>query len=222
MKKVSLILISIVGMIMLTSCGSKEQVDVSRNESSKEMVSPKDGFEDLNGNLVTRKEFKEQQKSYYDLIKQEKFFEAMDVEEKLKANAHLSGLSQEMIDEMHDNHNALVDLMEIKDKMKRAKEENQPVYEGEIIRQMDELKETKTKTKIVNELITKYDKDREKLFSELAKKPGNQRYKEGKRSDGNEDFDENGELKNPGGFVVDQDPISDESVKTSDDVYGND
>lgn len=222
MKKISLIIISIVGIVMLTSCGSQEQADISEDKNSKEMMTKKNGFEDLNGNIVTSKEFKEQQKSYYKLIKKEQFSEAIDVEEELRANAHLSGLSQEMLDEMSDNHNALVSLMEIKNKMEQAEEENQPVYEGEIISKIDELKETETKTKVVNRLITKYDKEREKLFSELAKKTGNKRYKKVKSSDGNEDFDENGELKNPGGVVVDQDPISDESVKISDDVYGND
>ena len=222
MKKRLLLIVSLIGMILLTACGNKEQVNTPENEESKRAATSKGGFEDVGGNFITAKEFKAQQESYYDFIKKEQFSEALDVEETLKANAHLSGLSQEMVSEMHDNHNALMNLDEIKDKMKAAEEENRPEYEGEIIRQIETLKETKTKTKSVNELIAKCDIEREKIFSELAKKPGNKRYEKASSREGNEDFDSEGNVKDRGGVRVDQDPISEENVKTSDDVYGND
>lgn len=222
--KKEIIIVSALSLILLVGCGKKaveETVSENSVPVSSEQTS-EDGFEDLNGKFITSEEFKQQQESYYDLIKAEQFYEALDIAESLKANAHLSGLDQEMLNEFSDNHNALIDLDAAKEQLKIAENEKRPELEGEIIPKIERLKETQTDTQEVSDVINLYEEKVETVFTKLSKENGTQRYTPGERSDGNEDFDENGNVKTKGGTMVDQDPISEDNVETNDDVYGND
>ncbi|UQF70235.1 hypothetical protein M2901_05450 [Vagococcus lutrae] len=204
----------------LVGCGNKIEEEVSSGNDITAQ-NKKDGFVDYNDIFHSFKEVKQAKKEYLKQIKNGEFIEAITTEEWLWEYRDRNGLTQEEANIYRNNHNALLLLSEIDDRLKLAEKKKEMYYEVEILPKLNELKAMPIATKEIVNQIKKYEKKTEELFNTISKDLGEKRHSEknNPKMDGNEDYDNDGNYIQGGEDVSQWKSV--DSVKSSDDVYGN-
>ncbi|MGL5686480.1 MAG: hypothetical protein ACRCXQ_11870 [Vagococcus fluvialis] len=227
MSKKLWLLIALLSVVLLVGCGKKESVNHTNKNEPIEMNTEainEDGYENENGDFVPFSKVKENMNAYDQAIKEEDFDKALELEDWLRANSHRNGMTEEEINHVTTNHGGLVELDKVKEALTKAKENEDMSTERSALNGLKGFEEsltTDSELKIINE---KYQKEVEKVYSDLAKKTGIPRVRDIKKNDrigsGNEDYDEDGKYID-GGDDVSNDPISVDKVESSDYVYGD-
>lgn len=207
-------------MTSLVGCGTKsENKDYSENRIDSQ--NQENGFVDYNDAFHSFKEVDQAKKDYLKQIKKGDFINAITTEEWLWEYQDRNGLTSEEVNTYHNNHNALILLSEIEDRLNMAEEKKELYYEVEILPKLEELNSMSIGTTEIINQIKYYEKRTDDVFNTISKEVGEKRHRErnAPRYDGNEDFDSNGNYIE-GGEDVSQWKSSD-SVKSTDDVYGS-
>lgn len=227
MSKKLWLLIELLSVVLLAGCGKKEVTNQTKKNKQVEMnteVMKEDGYENENGYFVPFSKVKENMNAYDQAIKEEDFDKALELEDWLRANSHRNGMAEEEINRVTTNHGGLVELDKVKQALIKAKENEDMSTERSALNGLKGFEESLTTDSELKIIYEKYQKEVEKLYSDLAQKTGIPREKDVKKNgrigSGNEDYDEDGKYID-GGDDVSNDPISVDKVESTDEVYGD-